>query len=167
MKIEMRLIESVKPYGVNPRRISPEAIDKVAASIKEFGFRQPIVIDKDGVIIVGHTRFMAALKLGLKQVPVNVADNLTSEQVKAYRIADNKTNEYSEWDDNLLRNELSELQKLNVDMSMTAFNTDELLKALKVPGNDIEGSTEVNPDEFEFKHKCPRCGFEYNSDKQK
>ena len=160
MKIEMRLIETIKPYDVNPRRISPEAVDKVAASIKEFGFRQPIVVDKEDVIVVGHTRFLAAKKLGLKQVPVNVADNLTPEQIKAYRIADNKTNEFSEWDDSLLRNEFLELQKLNFNMSLTAFSSDELLKALAPP--EIEGSTEINPDEFEFKHKCPRCGFEYN-----
>lgn len=166
MNIEMKPTEAIKPYDNNPRRISPEAIDKVAASINEFGFRQPIVVDKDYVVIVGHTRLQAAIKLGLKQVPVNVVDNLTPEQIKAYRIADNKTNEYSEWDDSLLRQELQELQKLNVDISLTAFSSDDLLKALKLPETDTEGSTEINPDDFDLKHKCPRCGFQYNKDKK-
>ena len=88
MQIELRPIDQVKPYPGNPRQ-NDEAVDAVAASLKEFGFRQPIVVDADGVIIVGHTRYKAAQKLGLKQVPVHVATDLTPAQVKAYRIADN------------------------------------------------------------------------------
>src|SRR5215467_2844395 len=97
MKIELRKISSVKPYPGNPR-INDQAVDAVAASIREFGFRQPIVVDADGVIIVGHARYLAALKLGLKKVPVHVAKDLTPEQIRAYRIADNKTADLSDWD---------------------------------------------------------------------
>ena len=87
MQIELRPIDQIKPYPGNPRQ-NDEAVDAVAASLKEFGFRQPIVVDAEGIIIVGHTRYKAALKLGLKQVPVHVATDLTPAQVKAYRIAD-------------------------------------------------------------------------------
>jgi len=88
MEVRQRDIESIEPYGRNPR-INEQAIEAVAASIAKFGFRQPIVVDEAGVIIVGHVRWMAAKKLGLAQVPVHVAKGLTSEQAKAYRIADN------------------------------------------------------------------------------
>src|SRR5439155_13773349 len=109
MKVELRPITSIRPYENNPR-INDQAVDAVAASIREFGFRQPIVIDEAGVIVVGHTRYKAALKLGLKKVPVIVAKDLTPEKIKAYRIADNKTADLSDWNYDLLPIELSELQ---------------------------------------------------------
>src|SRR5438128_9810613 len=90
MQVELRRITTIRPYENNPR-LNDQAVDAVAASIREFGFRQPIVVDADGVIIVGHVRYKAALKLGLKKVPVHVAKDLTPEQIKAYRIGDNKT----------------------------------------------------------------------------
>lgn len=114
-------IKKVKPYERNPRR-NDNAVDAVAASIREFGFRQPIVVDRDGVIIVGHTRLKAAKKLGMKEVPVLVADDLTQEQVKAYRLADNKVAEKSEWDFDLLKEELDAL----FDFDMTAFGFDDV-----------------------------------------
>ena len=101
MQIEIRPIDQIKPYPGNPRQ-NDAAVDAVGASIKEFGFRQPIVVDGDGVIIVGHTRYKAALKLGLKQVPVHVATDLTPAQARAYRIADNATNEIAGWNYELL-----------------------------------------------------------------
>ena len=107
-------IKKVKPYERNPRR-NDNAVDAVAASIREFGFRQPIVVDRDGVIIVGHTRLKAAKKLGMKEVPVLVADDLTEEQVKAYRLADNKTGELSGWDFSALEEELSEFTKIGME----------------------------------------------------
>ena len=88
--VQLRNIDEIKPYERNPR-LNDNAVDAVAASLKEFGFRQPIVIDGDGVIVCGHTRYKAAKKLGLAKVPVHVAKDLTPEQVKAYRLADNKT----------------------------------------------------------------------------
>jgi hypothetical protein len=98
MHVEMRPIASIQPYENNPRQ-NDAGIDAVAASIQEFGFRQPIVVDEDGVIIVGHTRYKAALKLGLDMVPVHVAVGLSPAAAKAYRIADNQTATLSQWDD--------------------------------------------------------------------
>ena len=95
MQIEIRDIATIRPYDRNPRD-NDDAVDAVAASIRQFGFRQPIVVDDLGVIICGHTRYKAALKLGLRQVPVHVAKDLTPDQVRAYRIADNKTAELAE-----------------------------------------------------------------------
>lgn len=93
MTIQEVAVDAVTPYEKNPRKIPQEAIDRVAASIKEFGFKQPIVVDKDMVIIVGHTRLLAAKKLGYETVPVLVASDLSPEKARAYRLADNKTNE--------------------------------------------------------------------------
>ena len=101
MKIELRKISDIKPYPQNPR-VNDDAVDAVAASIREFGFRQPIVVDTEGVIIVGRTRWKAAQKLGLEKVPVHVAKDLTPVQIKAYRIADNQTNTLAGWDLELL-----------------------------------------------------------------
>jgi ParB-like chromosome segregation protein Spo0J len=109
MKIELWPVDKPVPYIRNARKIPQSAIDKVAGSIKEFGWRQPIVVDKEGVIIVGHTRLKGAMKLGLKEVPIHVADQLTDSQVKAYRLADNRTGQETGWDDELLSLELKEL----------------------------------------------------------
>jgi ParB-like chromosome segregation protein Spo0J len=133
MHIEMRPIESITPYDKNPR-VNDPGVDAVAASIKEFGFRQPIVVDEQDVIIVGHTRYKAALKLGLKMVPVHVAVGLTPAQAKAYRIADNQTAALSQFDDNLLSLELAELQALDFDLNLTGFSADELLRLLQSEG---------------------------------
>lgn len=111
MKITYKNPSELKPYPNNPR-LNEDAIDKVARSISEFGFRQPIVIDKDNMIIVGHTRWKAALRLNLDKVPVHVATDLTPEQIKAYRIADNKTSEFSDWDWPALKLELDDLKEL-------------------------------------------------------
>ncbi len=126
MKIEQVDINNIKSYKNNPRKLKDSAIEKVAKSIKEFGFRQPIVVDKNNVIVVGHTRYRASKKLGLKTVPVTIADNLTPEQINAYRLADNRTNEEAEWDIELLKNELKNLQLKDFDLDLTAFNENEL-----------------------------------------
>ena len=109
MQIQNVPITSVKPYEKNPR-FNDDAVDAVAKSIKEFGWQQPIVTDKDMTVICGHTRLKAAERLGLTEVPVIVADNLTPEQVKAYRITDNKTGELAEWNYDLLPFEIKDLQ---------------------------------------------------------
>jgi DNA modification methylase len=124
MKILEVKIEEVKPYLKNPRK--NQAIEKVANSIKEFGFRQPIVVDKDNVIIAGHTRFAASKFLGLKKVPIHVADNLTETQIQAYRIADNRVAQDAEWDASLLGSELEELSKLDFDLDLLGFETNEI-----------------------------------------
>lgn len=124
MQIEIRSIKDIRPYEHNPRN-NDGAVDAVAASIREFGWQQPIVVDKDGVIIAGHTRYKAAKKLGLKEVPVVVAENLTEEHVRAYRLADNKTSELAEWDFSALEEELAGLAE--IDMQQFGFEpeTDE------------------------------------------
>src|SRR6266478_8417397 len=100
MRVQMRNIDEIQPYARNPR-VNDHAVDAVAASIREFGFRQPIVIDEKGVIVVGHTRYKAALKLGLETVPVHVAKGLTPAQLKAYWIADNQSATPSQWNEDL------------------------------------------------------------------
>jgi len=126
MKIEIADITSIKPYENNPRKLSETAIEKVAMSLKEYGFRQPIVVDKDRVIVAGHTRFRASKKLGLKQVPISIIDNLTDEQINAYRIADNRTAEESEWDNELLKMEIKELEAKDFKLDLLGFNDDQL-----------------------------------------
>ena len=118
-------IEEIIPYSRNPRK--NQHVDKVATSIKEFGFQQPIVVDKNMVVIVGHTRLLASQKLGLKEVPVLVAD-LSESKAKAYRIADNRLNEDSNWDDELLNLELIDLQKDDYDLDSLGFEKNELEK---------------------------------------
>src|SRR5207253_1974952 len=122
---ELRPISDIKPYPGNPR-INDGAVELVAASIRTYGFRQPIVVDEAGVIICGHTRYKAALKLGRETVPVHVARDLTPEQVRAYRIADNKSAERAEWDFDLLPIELSALQDAGCDLGSLGFDADEL-----------------------------------------
>ncbi len=129
MKIELRKTSDIKPYPNNPR-VNDDAVDAVAASLREYGFRQPVVVDADGVIICGHTRWKAAMKLGLEKVPVHVAKDLTPEQIKAYRIADNKTNELATWNYDLLPIELGELQAANYDLGLLGFDAEELAKLL-------------------------------------
>ncbi len=133
MNIEVRKLSEIQPYASNPRR-NDRAVEAVARSLKEFGFRQPIVVDEQGVIVVGHTRYKAALKLGFEKVPVHVAGDLSAEQLKAYRLADNKTHELAEWDDELLAQELAELASLEFDLELLGFEDQELTELL---GGDI------------------------------
>ena len=125
MKIISVPIEDVIPYDRNPRH-NDRVVDAVARSIQEFGFRQPIVVDDQGVIIVGHTRWKAAHKLGLMTVPVHVASELTPEQIRAYRIDDNKLGELADWDESLLAEELQELSALSMDLHLLGFTQEEL-----------------------------------------
>lgn len=129
MKIELIQTDKLIPYARNPRK-NQQAVGKVAASIKEFGFRQPIVVDPDMVIIAGHTRLQAAQQLGIEEVPVHVAENLTPTQIKALRIADNRTHEEAEWDTELLPLELADLQEADFDLNLTGFDDSELTRLL-------------------------------------
>ena len=126
-------IADVVPYVRNPRK-NTDAVAKVAASIREFGFRQPIVCDADMVVIAGHTRLQAAQSLGLKTVPVHIARGLSAAQVTAYRIADNRTGQEATWDSDLLTTELTALVGLDFDLTLTGFNPDELDALLNPPG---------------------------------
>ncbi len=131
MKIESWKIDRPIPYARNPREIPQKAVDKVAASIQEFGFRQPIVVDDNGVIVAGHTRLLAAQKLGLKKVPVHVAADLSPEQAKAYRLADNRSAQEAHWDEDMLALELQELSALDFDLDLTGFDLSEVSTYLR------------------------------------
>ena len=131
MNIKNMKIETLKPYENNPRN-NDGAVEYVANSIKKFGFKVPIVVDKDNVIVSGHTRYRASLELGLKEVPVVVADDLTPEQIKAFRLADNKVAEKSSWDYGKLGIEIEDLLNLDdLDLDLTDIGFGEFeLKAL-------------------------------------
>ena len=135
LAVELRPTASITPYARNPR-VNDPAVDAVAASIREFGFRQAIVIDAAGVIVVGHTRWKAARKLGLAKVPVHVARDLTATQAKAYRIADNKTAGLATWDAELLPLELNDLKAADFDLKLMGF-TDAELDQLLQPATPI------------------------------
>ena len=145
MEIKNMKIADIHPYEKNPR-FNDDAVDAVAKSISEFGWRAPIVVDKDFVIVCGHTRLKAAQKLGLTEVPVHVAADLTPEQIQAYRIADNKTGEIAEWNYDLLPLEIKELQGANFDLSLLGFDTDELDRLLNGTSADEVTDGETEPD---------------------
>lgn len=129
MKVQLWPLARIRPYERNPRKNAP-AVNAVAASLKEFGFQKPIVVDAEGVVICGHTCFQAAKQLGLDRVPVKVASDLTPDQVRAYRIADNKTGELAEWDVDLLTEELQSLRDCNYELGLLGFDADELATLL-------------------------------------
>lgn len=149
MEIIYKNIDELIPYENNPR-LNDEAVEYVKNSIKEFGFKVPIVIDKDNIIIAGHTRIKASKELGIKDIPCIIADDLTEEQVKAFRLADNKVAEKSLWDYSKLDEELDSI--LNIDMSMFDFNTDEI---------DWSGVDDLSDETYEEPEKdmleCPHC----------
>lgn len=153
-KITLMALTDITPYKNNPRN-NEEAVEKVANSIKEFGFNQPIVVDKDNVIIVGHTRYLAAQELGLTEVPVIVAGNLSDEQARAYRLADNKTGELAGWDFEKLALELEQIE--DIDMGDFGF----------IEGSDLDITDDDFLSENQIKEKepkkvtCPHCGQEF------
>jgi DNA modification methylase len=129
MDVQIMKVAEVVPYDKNPR-VNDSAVDAVAKSLQEFGFRQPVVVDEHNVIVVGHTRWKAAKQLGLETVPVHIAKDLTAEQARAYRIADNQTASIADWDMTLLPTELVALQELDFDLGLLGFSTDELAKIM-------------------------------------
>jgi DNA modification methylase len=145
MHVEIRPITSIKPYDNNPR-VNDAGVDAVVASLRAFGWRQPIVVDEDGVIIVGHTRYKAALKMGLEEVPVHVAIGLSPAQAKAYRIADNQTATLSAWDDGKLPLELADLQAMDFDLNLTGFSADELARLLGSETNEGQTDPDAVPE---------------------
>lgn len=153
-KLEIKYvnIDDIKPYENNPR-FNDNAVEYVKNSIKEFGFKVPMILDKDNKIVTGHTRYKASLELGLKEIPVIYADDLTEEQIKAFRLADNKVSEVAEWDWELLDEELED-----IDIDMTEFNF------TNYDDIDLEKFFEkTNNDKQEEKKKtitCPKCGEE-------
>lgn len=153
--VKIMPIDKIKPYQNNPRK-NEHAIEPVANSIREFGFKQPIVIDKNNTIIAGHTRLLAAKELGLTEVPVIVADDLTPEQVKAYRLADNKTGELAGWDFEQLDIELGDIA--DIDMSDFGFIPENEGKGLDDFFTDNPNSTDSGNNDKGQEIKCPHCG---------
>lgn len=146
-------IGDIRPYDKNPRR-NDAAVEYVAESIDKFGFKVPIILDADNVIVAGHTRWKAAKRLGMDEVPCIVADDLSPEQIKAFRLADNKVAEAAEWDPVLLSEELQELADMfDVDMSAFGF----------VDENTVAEALDLDDDQRKDKDKttchCPKCGF--------
>lgn len=137
LNIEYININEIKPYKNNPRK-NDKAVEKVVASIKEFGFKNPIIIDKNMEIITGHTRFKAAIKLKMDKVPIIRAEDLTEEQVKAYRIADNKTGEIAEWDTDLLLEEINKLKLNNYDIESTGFDEKDIKELIDQTNKPID-----------------------------
>lgn len=167
-RIEMWPIDRLVPYEKNARTHSPEQVAQLLASISEFGFTNPILVDgKDGVI-AGHGRLEAARELGLTEVPVVVLDHLSPEQKRAYVIADNKLALNAGWDMSLLQQEVMSLNLADFDLDLLGFDEKELSRLLDPEGIDeptkeYDGAEEFGEDEFsEFEHQCPRCGFEFN-----
>ena len=131
MKIVYKKINELKPYENNPR-YNDEAVEYVANSIKEFGFKVPIIVDKNNVIVAGHTRYKASLELGLEEIPTIIADDLTEEQIKAFRLADNKVSEKSQWNFELLDEELNDL-----DIDMSDFGFENLQEETEIIRQDL------------------------------
>ena len=145
MQIENRTLSNIKPYKNNPRR-SVKTIAKIVTSIKEFGFKQPLVLDKEGVIIVGHSRYLAAKELGLDTVPCVIAKELTPHQIRAYRIADNRIAQDGEWDTDLLAIELSEINNSDFDFTKTGFTQAELESLILDPIAGTQSLTSITED---------------------
>lgn len=160
MEITYKTLKELHPYENNPRN-NDEAVPKLINSIKEFGFLIPCVIDKNNVIVCGHTRYKAAKKLKMKTVPCVIADKLTPEQLKAFRLVDNKVAEYSSFDDELLRTELAGIA--NLDMS--EFGFDNLINANDVGLTDTTYNNNVNIPQYEITGDCPILETLVNDDK--
>ena len=148
--IKMKLSE-IRPYKNNPRK-NDKGVEKVATSIKTFGFKVPVIVDKKGEIVAGHTRVKAAEKLGMEEIPCIVADDLTQEQIRAFRIADNRVAEESEWDIDLLNLELEEIDLF------TGFEEDEI--DLFESTKDIEDLLDDYKEPEKKALCCPQCGYE-------
>ncbi len=145
MKVRMVAIDRVVPYARNPRK-NADAVPKVMVSLQEFGWRQPIVVDSDLVVVAGHTRLEAARRLGMAQVPIHVAEGLSAEQLQAYRLADNRTGEEATWDEDLLKLELGDLRSAGIDLVLTGFGEDELAGLLLAPEPEGQGDPDEVPE---------------------
>lgn len=163
MNIELVNIDDLKPYANNPRDIS-YAVRFVKNSIEKFGFRAPLQIDADNVIINGHARYEAAKELGFKEIPCVRCSDLTPEQANAFRLIDNKTAELALWDDDKLNAELEYLKLFEIDMEALGFGN---LTSVTYSSEDYDENTnaEIDAAEFDddkFKYECPHCGFKFN-----
>lgn len=167
-RLELWPIDRLRPYERNARTHSDEQIERIAASIVEFGFTNPILVDENDGIIAGHGRLDAAKRLGLAEVPVIVLTHLTDAQRRAYILADNKLAELAGWDEDLLAAELAELQLDDIDLEVIGFSDDELRELL--PDADASAGDDAEPpesfenydDDIETDYRCPSCGYEWS-----
>lgn len=173
MEVACRMIiRNINPNDVtlyeNNAKYHPKVqVNQIAESIKRFGFRQPVVIDKNGVVVIGHGRVLAARQLGLTEIPCARADDLTDEQIRALRLADNRTNE-SKWKERALKFELLELSP-TIDLTSFGFEMPTVSTQDDSPWDNYtysgDGVTEYNPEDFsdeQFQCQCPECGFRFN-----
>ena len=145
--IEMNLADLV-PYENNPRK-NQKAVEAVKNSIKQFGFKNPIIVDENNVIISGHTRRLAAMELGIETVPVVIATDLTEEQVRAFRLADNRVASFSYWDEAKLKDEIADIN--DIDLSDFGFKRDKIEDIFREKANKKI-------------HVCPKCGYEWSEE---
>ena len=170
MNIEMVHPDSLVPYKQNPRKVGEEAISALADSIKNYGFRQPIVVDAKNIVVAGHTRLLAAIKLNLKSVPVTRADDLSPEKIRQYRLVDNRLAELTGWDMHKLADEIREIDN---SVDIPGFDARELEELRKldtlhitrdVNGYDIKHASQKESNRFKAREKheedivCPGCG---------
>lgn len=158
LNIIERNMKDIKPYERNPRK-NKRAVQAVKRSIEEFGFRTPIILDRDGVIVAGHSRYQAAKELGFKTLPTLIADDLTETQIKAYRIADNRTVDFADWDADLLTSEVE-----GIDMDLDWLELSELGVGTDFQPADEDDQGKLDKKEPKFV-TCPHCGetFEYDA----
>jgi ParB-like chromosome segregation protein Spo0J len=164
--VERRSVESLIPYARNARTHSEEQVAQIAASIKEWGWTTPVLVDETGQIIAGHGRVMAARKLGIEEIPVMVASGWTEAQRRAYVLADNKIALNSGWDMDLLKVELQDIGEMSFDLDKIGFSVGEMTAFFDVPEivEPKSSTQEIDPDEYAMEHKCPKCGFEFNGE---
>ena len=163
--IVRRKTKTLIPFARNSRTHSDEQVGQIAASIKEWGFTNPILVDETGTIIAGHGRVLAAQKLGLDELPVMTATGWTEAQKQAYIIADNKLALNAGWDMDMLKIEMQDLAGLDFDLGLIGFDADELADLFLDRMAAPETSTkEINPDEYSLSHVCPKCGFEFDAE---
>jgi ParB-like chromosome segregation protein Spo0J len=150
-------IERLVGYARNPRK-NDHVVDNIAAAIREFGFRVPIAAKSDGTVVDGHLRLKAAKKLALKEVPVILADDLSEAQIKAFRLSVNKVSELAEWDSELLKFELQELEDMGFNLSLTGFDVSELTANMFEPNFEPATADEQGRLDEKKKCTCPECG---------
>jgi hypothetical protein len=163
-KVEQWSIDRLIPYANNARTHSAEQVAQIAASIKEWGWTTPVLVDEQGSIIAGHGRTLAAHKLKMTEIPVMVAEGWSDAKKRAYIIADNKLAMNAGWDNEMLALELGEIGDLGFDLDLTGFSSGEIA-ALTFEEKDNypdSSSQEIDVDDYKMGHQCPKCGFEFD-----
>ena len=163
MQIEQIGIATLIPFAKNSRTHNDAQVAQIAASIKEFGFTNPVLVDEANGIIAGHGRVLAARKLNLEQVPSIRLAHLSESQKRAYVIADNKLALNAGWDDEMLAVELTDLKDIGFDLDLTGFTLDEFQAILPIENYPESSAKEIDPDDYKMSDTCPKCGFEFNA----